>query len=353
MVSVQIGSLTTGGSGSVTPTLSSGSTSGTLLVAVVANSSSTSAPFSAPANWVKATSLFNSADGDLEIWYYVNNPGGITSATFTAGSGSSGIVGQLSEWNGIVSSSPVDKTGTKNQGSASSVIVQTSAVTTVASDLAITGFNVSGTSVTSITAGSGWTHMFNDLSGGNAGDYKLNNAIGTVSETESFSPNEASVAVIATFKPATCSAGSLSLSAPASTSFSALTLDGTDQTATATLVLTPDDETAVHIGWNVTGTSTTLTNGGSKTLPTTATTVTAASTATTGGNCVMPTNSITYPITLPAAASAPTPVKLYNAAVNTGQGPTNVTLTFNLSVPANAYVGPYASTWTFASVSGP
>src|SRR5438093_6334218 len=46
VVSVQIGSLTTGGSGSVTPTLSSGSTSGTLLVAVVANGSSTSAPFS-------------------------------------------------------------------------------------------------------------------------------------------------------------------------------------------------------------------------------------------------------------------------------------------------------------------
>src|SRR5438067_6893495 len=150
VVSVQVGSLTTGGSGSVPPTLSSGSTSGTLLVAVVANSSSTSAPFSASANWVRATSLFYSADGDVEIWYYVNNPGGITSATFTAGSGSSGIVGQLSEWNGIVSSSPVDKTGTKNQGSASSVTVQTSAVTTVVNDLAITGFNVSGTSVTSM-----------------------------------------------------------------------------------------------------------------------------------------------------------------------------------------------------------
>jgi hypothetical protein len=81
--------------------------------------------------------------------------------------------------------------------------------------------------------------------------------------------------------------------------------------------------------------------------------VTAASTATTGGNCVVPSNSIGYPVTLPAAASAPTAVKLYNAAVNTGEGPTNVTLTFNLAVPANAYIGPYTSTWTFASVSGP
>jgi hypothetical protein len=58
-------------------------------------------------------------------------------------------------------------------------------------------------------------------------------------------------------------------------------------------------------------------------------------------------------VTLPAGSSPPTAVKLYNAAANTGEGPTNVTLKFQLSIPANTYHGTYTSTWTFAIVSGP
>ena len=93
--------------------------------------------------------------------------------------------------------------------------------------------------------------------------------------------------------------------------------------------------------------------GSGHTLPTTATTDTAGSAAATAGNCVMPTSSIGYPVTLPAGAGPPTAVKLYNAASGTGQGPTNVTLTFQLAVPANTFRGAYTSTWTFAAVSGP
>ena len=353
IVQIQLGTEASANNGSISPTLPAASTQGTLLVAVLENGTSSSAPFSAPAGWSKAVSSSNSCCGTSEIWYYPNNPGGISSATFTASSGTASIIGQLSEWNGVVASSPLDKTGSGNHGGASSFTISTSAATTVANDIGITAFTTSATNLTSITAGTGWTHMFADLAGGYAADYKLNLAQAVASETESAVPNTSWVAAIATFKPSLCNSGPLSVSAPGSTSFSALTLNGTDQTATATLVLTPDDERNTGAGWNITGTSTTLTNGSSKTLPTTATTVTAASTATTGGNCVMPTNSITYPVTLPAAASPPTAVKLYNAAVNTGKGPTNVTLTFSLAVPANAYIGPYTSTWTFASVSGP
>src|SRR5581483_4918395 len=147
--------------------------------------------------------------------------------------------------------------------------------------------------------------------------------------------------------------GSLSLSAAGSASFSALTLNGSDQTATASVVLTPDDERGTDLGWNITGTSTTLTNASSQTLSTTATAVTGASAAAATGNCSLPTNSITYPITLPAGSTPPTAVKVYNGAGGTGKGPTNVTLTLQLSVPANAYRGTYTSTWTFAIVSGP
>jgi len=58
-------------------------------------------------------------------------------------------------------------------------------------------------------------------------------------------------------------------------------------------------------------------------------------------------------VTLPAGSIPPTAVKLFKAASNTGSGPTNVTLSFQLAVPANAYRGTYTSTWTFAIVSGP
>jgi hypothetical protein len=351
IVNVQTGTLATGSSGNVTPTLASASTSGTLLVAVLTNKANGNA-FSAPAGWTQAITGNNSCCGRVDIWYYANNPGGITSAAFTSAGGT--VAGQLSEWNGVLASSPLDQTKQQSHGSGSSFTITTSGNLTASNELGIAVFQNSGTSATSQTATSPWAQLFNDLTQDRVADYDIGLASGAAaSDTETVSPNLSFMAAIATFEPALCNSGSLSLSAPSSTSFSALSLNGTDQTATATLVLTPDDERNTGAGWNVTGTSTTLTNAGGRTLPTTATTVTAASTATTGGNCVMPTNSITYPITLPAGATAPTAVKLYNAAVNTGEGPTNVTLTFHLAVHANAYIGPYTSTWTFAAVSGP
>ena len=106
-------------------------------------------------------------------------------------------------------------------------------------------------------------------------------------------------------------------------------------------------------GWNVQATSTTFTNTASRTLPTTATAVTAAAATAASGNCDLPTNSVAYPLTLPAGASAPTAVKAYNAAAGTGGGPLTLTLTFRLTVPARAWSGAYSSTWTFTIASGP
>jgi hypothetical protein len=150
-----------------------------------------------------------------------------------------------------------------------------------------------------------------------------------------------------------CDGGSLSLSAPGTLSFPTVTLNGTNQTRAASLVLTVDDQTASNSGWNVTGTSTTFTKAGGRTLPTTATSVTSASAAAATRNCSLPTSTIGYPATLPAGGLPPTPVKLYNASAGTGSGPTNVTLGFQIAIPANAYNGSYSSTWTFAIVSGP
>ena len=340
---------------SVSPTLSTASTAGTLLVAVITTASTNSV--SGPSGWSRAAGTSSSSAGRADIWYYANNPGGITSATFSVASGAGGaMMGELTEWGGILLSSALDATGTSTCSSTTTCTVSTSSSTSMTGDLGITVFTTAN-SPSSYGVGSGWTHIFSDPTTDlSVADRRLNLSIGTASETETdSSTSNYWVGAIATFKPG-CTGGSLTLSAPGSAAFASVTLNGTDKTAKATVVLTPDDESgdgANWNGWNITGTSTTLTDTSGHTFPTTATSVTAASRAAVTGNCNLPTNSIGYPVTLPAGSSPPTAVKLYDAASNTGEGPTNVTLTFQLAVGANTFRGTYTSTWTFAIVSGP
>jgi hypothetical protein len=354
IANVQTGPYLTSTNRSLALTLSSPSTAGTLLVAVLSNDkTSTQRAFTGPAGWTFAEQAYQACCGEAEIWYYVNNPGGISSATFAANTGRV-MVGQLTEWSGVATSAPVDQTGTATSGAASSLTVSTSANDTVAGDLGVTMFNASS-AVTSFTPGTGWAHLFTDPPGAAVvSDYELGLASGAKA-TEA----EAAVGAppswlgdIVTFKPLACSGGSLTLGTPASLSFPAVTGNGSDQTVTATLPLTPSDMTNSGAGWNITGTSTTFTAGTRK-LSTSATSITAASASLATGTCTLPTNAITYPLTLPAGTTAPTAVKLFNAATTTGNGPSNLNLTTQLSVPANAYVGAYSSTWTIAIVSGP
>jgi hypothetical protein len=144
----------------------------------------------------------------------------------------------------------------------------------------------------------------------------------------------------------------LSVSTPAGASF-ALTLDGTDQTPTYTLPLTVTDPRGSGAGWNLTITSTQFKTPASNTLPTTASTITGVNVTCPGGGCTNPTNSITPPIAVPAAAIAPTAVKFYNAANHTGTGTFTVTPTVQVAVAANSFAGTYASTITLAIVAGP
>ena len=58
-------------------------------------------------------------------------------------------------------------------------------------------------------------------------------------------------------------------------------------------------------------------------------------------------------MTVPAAATAPAPVKVYDASASSGAGPVNVALTAALNLPANARIGTYNSTWTLTLASGP
>lgn len=148
-------------------------------------------------------------------------------------------------------------------------------------------------------------------------------------------------------------AGSLALSNGATASMSD-TLDGTDQTVSYTVPLTLTDARGTGAGWNLTLTSTTFNDGATHTLSTSASTIASvAMTCVAGGTCTNATNAITYPVTIPAAASAPAAVKVFNSAATTGLGRFTITPTVNVAIPGNSYAGSYSSTLTVAAVSGP
>jgi WxL domain surface cell wall-binding len=164
----------------------------------------------------------------------------------------------------------------------------------------------------------------------------------------------------ATAASVTLSAGALSFinSTPAATlTFPTTTLNGTNQSITSPLAFDIGDATGSGSGWNVTATSTTFTST-THTLPTTATTIQSSPTAVCdigATGCATATATVTYPYTLPAATSAPTATKLFNASANTGMGNQTFTPTWTLAIPANAVASgtAYTSTWTFSLVSGP
>ena len=150
---------------------------------------------------------------------------------------------------------------------------------------------------------------------------------------------------------ANVSGGALSESTSSTPSVN-VTLNGTNQTPTYNMDIAVTDATGTGNGWNLTITSTRFDAGGGKVLSNSASQVTAASAVCTS-TCTAPTNAITYPFTLPAGATAPTAVKLFNAAASTGMGAFTVTPTVGVTIPANAFAGTYTSTVTLAIASAP
>jgi len=152
----------------------------------------------------------------------------------------------------------------------------------------------------------------------------------------------------------TLTGSTLSLSTTATPSFSA-NLDSGDSTPTYTVPLTIQDTRGTGAGWNATITSTQFTTGGAtpSTLATNASSLTGVVSACAGGTCTNPTNAVTYPIAVPAGATAPTAVKFFNAAANTGMGKFTVTPTIGVFVPQSSTAGTYTSTLTISIVSGP
>jgi len=352
---VQKGTEAFGAGTSITATFSSATTAGHLLVATTQdlNSGCASDNYTAPAGWVVATTVCRGSNGPLKLWYYPNAPAGITSVVFNTGSSGANSVAQLSEWSGIATSSPLDQTGTFSSGGSSTTLtVTTSGNIAATGELAITAFDASA-GLSSFTPGGGWTSLRSDPGNGYDSDYEIGPPAGsTLSESVTSNPQTSWGAVIATFKTG-CAGGSLTIESSPTLSFPSVGLNAYDRTTTVNVAVTTDDETGTSNSWNLTATSTTFDAGSGRTLPTTATRITAGSAVAHAGNCSTPTNSIGYPITLPAGSSPPTAVTIFDAAANTGKGPSDVTLTAVVSVPGRARAGTYSSTWTLTIASGP
>ena len=154
-------------------------------------------------------------------------------------------------------------------------------------------------------------------------------------------------------------AGSVTEAATAPT-IPSVTLNGLDQTVSYTLPITVVDATGTGNGWNLTITSTAFSTGGESphTLADDASRITSVSSAcaVSGTTCTDTNdNSVSYPLALPAGATAPTAVKFFSTAADSGMGKFTITPTVSLAIPANTYASNsgYSSTITVAVVSGP
>lgn len=357
-VLVEAGTLTTSGAASVVLTLPSATTSGDFLVAALEDRNGNCATdnFTGPSGWSKAASTCKGAVGPLQVWYDPSATGGISSFTFNTGSTGASMEGQVSEWSGISSTNTLDQTGASNVTSGSTTLtVSTSGNISVGSELAVSAFETNA-GLTSFASGAGWALLGHDPSNGFDSDYRVGPPSGSVlSESATSNPGTKYGGVIASFLPA-CVGGSLTFETAPTVTFPGVTMNGYNASSTTTITFTLSDESGTGNGWDLNATSTPLT-GGTHTLPTTATRFTGASYSAAAGNCVLPSNSITYPVTLPAGSGPPTAVDLFDAATHTGEGPANVTLSAAVAVPANAFATAgglaYTSTWTFTLSSGP
>jgi hypothetical protein len=166
--------------------------------------------------------------------------------------------------------------------------------------------------------------------------------------------------------------GALTLTSPGSLTWTG-TLNGLDQslvdTTAADQQYTVNDATGSGLGWHVTTSATTFTNG-TKTFANTGTfvtngsvtsiTATNAPTATCTGTCTLPTNTTTYPVAITTAPVSPTPSTIYDTSAGTGLGQIVIggsaqpnPVGWWVNVPASASVGAYTSTITMTITSGP
>jgi hypothetical protein len=192
----------------VTPTLGSPSQAGNLLVATI-NCLTTPNRFTAPAGWLQAAEVNLAGSGRTEIWYYPNAP--VTSnATFTINPANINCDGQMTEWNGVATVSPLDQTGTSTTLLTTSASVSTSGATAQSGELVITADGFSkGVAGQTFARGAGWNAVTADPANGFASEYRLDLPPGVANETVTGNPATPWSLVIATFKPGASGVGAV------------------------------------------------------------------------------------------------------------------------------------------------
>jgi hypothetical protein len=337
------------GSASLSITKPTGVVEGGVMVATVTAAGTGS--ITTPSGW---TVIKNVAGTALRQVTYYKVAGASEGASYSWSLGSSRAAsGGIADYSGVNQVVPVDAIASASgeSGNASAPSVTTSA----ASDLVLVA--ASFATATTVTAGASTTERFDVGSSSNTSevaDFIQASAGATAAAT--VTPAVSSAAWIAqTIALRDASLATLSASTTAAPSFSA-NLNSGDQTKTFTVPLTVSDTrtgASAGLGWNTTITSTQFSSG-TKTLPASISTITAVSSScANGGLCTNPTNTIAYPLAVPAGAEPPTAVKFFSAAAATGKGVFTLTPTVSVAVPQNSFTGTYTSTLTIAIVSGP
>jgi hypothetical protein len=188
----------------ITPTFTSPTTAGTLLVADI-RSDATPTQFLAPAGWVEAGVPSQTGTSPrTEIWYYPNNPGGVPNPTFTVTPANIDTTAQVTEWRNVATASPLDQTGNFSVGSNQlTATVSTAGATAAANELVITDDGaVEGQPGQVITRPAGWNSLANDPTDGFAAEYRLDLPAAVASETVTGTVSTNWALVVATFKAA-------------------------------------------------------------------------------------------------------------------------------------------------------
>jgi hypothetical protein len=322
---------------------------GDVMLATV-TAAGTGAP-TTPSGWTVVKSISGTA---LRQATYYKVAGASEPASYSWSLGSSRAAsGGIADYSGVNQTAPVDATASATGASGNAEAA--SITTSVANDQVLAA--VSFATSTTVTADATTTERYESSSSsttGEAADFAQATA-GATSAKIVTPAASGSAWIAATIALRDASQATLSVSTAAAPTFSA-NLNSGDQTKTYTVPLTVNDTrtgASAGLGWNATVTSTQFVSG-AHTLPATASTITAVSSSCdNGGLCTNPTNSVTYPVAVPAGAGPPTAVKFFNAAATTGIGTFTVTPTVGVAVPQNSFTGSYATTLTISIVSGP
>jgi hypothetical protein len=347
-VAAQSNSTNSGGAPALGITKPTGVVSGHVMIATI--TATGTGAITPPSGWTAVTDTTQGTAARQITYYRV--AGSAEPSLYSWGLGTTRQAsGGIFDYSGVNNTAPIDATASASGASGNAAAA--SVTTSVANDQVIVaaGFNIT----TTVTAPSGTTERYDKsspLTTTEGADFAQATAGTTPAKTAT--PLISTSAWIAqTVALRDAAQAILSATTAAAPTFSA-NLDSGDQTPTYTAPLTVNDtRTTGSVGWNLTITSTQFTTG-TRTLATNASSVTAVTAAcANGGICISPTNSITYPVNVPAGSTPPTAVKFRNAASATGVGTFTVTPTVGVFVPQNSFAGSYASTLTISIVSGP